>query len=87
MMMLTFVRSKRLGPTCSSMLGMQLVDGYMYTLWLQEKHPDMDYERKEYAIREEHGNSSYLSNSMARDFRRLYDGHEKFYRDDIWFIF
>jgi len=54
MMMLTFVRSKRLGPTCSSMLGMQLVVGYMYTLWLQEKHPDMDYERKEYAIREEH---------------------------------
>ena len=61
------------------------VDGY--TLWLQEKHPDMDYGRKEYAIREAHENSSYLPDLLARAFQRLHDSHEKFYQDDIWFNF
>ena len=54
---------------------LRAIDGY--TSWLEEKHPDMDDERKEYAIDEAHGCSSTLVNLLGGNFEPVHDCHER----------
>lgn len=50
-----------------------------YISWLEEKHPDMEEERKLHAINEAHGSSYSLVDLLDRNFEKVHDYHEKCY--------